>query len=267
MKLKYKKIIIIVSMSTMGIGLVTLSIGKPNINKTVQSARTMQLEDVTAISNNVDSNVSKKVADSAQTNTDADIILNEDLTNEISKKLEEVSVNNILKRDAYEDVNHLVENYLAAIAKCDTETLDKLVSDSSFIDVNDLQQQSEYIEEYRNIECYTKEGLEEGSYIVYVYEELKLLGIDTLAPGMIRLYVATGEDGKPYIVSGTIDDKTNDFIQETSKDEDVVKLFSSVNDKFDVAVAADAELREFLEKIQKGIQEAEETISEAKKSK
>lgn len=263
MKLKYKKIILIISMSTMGIGLITLSMSKPNSRKKLVEVSSTLIADSTGKESASINDTTDNLDDAQGEQANNARMFNEDLDNSATMKLSEAD--NSLKRDAYEDVNKLVNDYLTAIAKSDVDALSKIVSDANSIDTDEIQRKSEYVEEYKNIECYTKNGREEGSYIVYVYEELKLVGIDTLAPGMIRLYVSTSEDGKPYIVSGKIDDETNDFITEASKDEEVVNLLAKVNNQFDVAVASDTSLREFLQKIEKGIKEAEATISEAKK--
>lgn len=75
--------------------------------------------------------------------------------------------------DVYPAINELVKKYMSAKVACDYETLRTLVNDSSVIDEDDLRAKSEYVEDYRNIVCYTLNGLTEDSFIVYVYEDLK----------------------------------------------------------------------------------------------
>ena len=58
---------------------------------------------------------------------------------------------------------------------------------------------SQYVDEYQNIKCYTKTGLDENSYLVSVSMEIKFTGVDTTAPGLDFFYVRTNDDGSLYI--------------------------------------------------------------------
>ena len=136
---------------------------------------------------------------------------------------------------------------MSAKVACDYETIRTLVNDSSVIDEDDLRAKSEYIEDYRNIVCYTLNGLTEDSFIVYVYEDLKILNVNTLAPGMTRLYIKLDESGDPYIYLGAIDDETQKFIQETSTHQAVIDIINTVNTKLDEAVTKDEDLKKFVE--------------------
>jgi hypothetical protein len=223
MKLKYKKMILIISMSAMGIGMVTLSLSKPK-----------------------DKNEGKdnEVVTTASDET-------EDKTTEVedTAKIQLIGQpgDGVLRMDAYPAINELVKKYMSAKVACDYDTLRTLVSDSSVLDEDDLRAKSEYIEDYKNIVCYTLNGPTEDSFIVYVYEDLKILNVNTLAPGMTRLYIKLDESGNPYVYLGAIDDETQKFIEKTSSDEDVVNIINTVNTKLDEAITKDEELKKFIE--------------------
>lgn len=223
MKLKYKKMILIISMSAMGIGMVTLSLSKPRDKKEANEPA------VTAL---------------ADADTDEEAIAADE-----TKKVELVGKpgDGELRMDVYPAINELVKKYMSAKVACDYETLRTLVNDSSVIDEDDLRAKSEYIEDYRNIVCYTLNGLTEDSFIVYVYEDLKILNVNTLAPGMTRLYIKLDESGNPYIYLGAIDDETQKFIQETSTQQAVIDIINTVNTKLDEAVTKDEDLKNFVE--------------------
>nr|WP_294493245.1 hypothetical protein [uncultured Anaerosporobacter sp.] len=223
MKLKYKKMILIISMSAMGIGMVTLSLSKPR-----------------------DKKEANKPAVAALADADTD---DEAITADETKKVELVGKpgDGELRMDVYPAINELVKKYMSAKVACDYETLRTLVNDSSVIDEDDLRAKSEYIEDYRNIVCYTLNGLTEDSFIVYVYEDLKILNVNTLAPGMTRLYIKLDESGNPYIYLGAIDDETQKFIQETSTQQAVIDIINTVNTKLDEAVTKDEDLKNFVE--------------------
>lgn len=223
MKLKYKKMILIISMSAMGIGMVTLSLSKPRDKKEGNEPAVAALADA---------------------GTDEETIAADE-----TKKVELVGKpgDGELRMDVYPAINELVKKYMSAKVACDYETIRTLVNDSSVIDEDDLRAKSEYIEDYRNIVCYTLNGLTEDSFIVYVYEDLKILNVNTLAPGMTRLYIKLDESGDPYIYLGAIDDETQKFIQETSTHQAVIDIINTVNTKLDEAVTKDEDLKKFVE--------------------
>ena len=223
MKLKYKKMILIISMSAMGIGMVTLSLSKPRDKKEGKEPAVAALADA---------------------NTDEEAVAADE-----TKIVELVGKpgDGELRMDVYPAINELVKKYMSAKVACDYETLRTLVNDSSVIDEDDLRAKSEYIEDYRNIVCYTLNGLTEDSFIVYVYEDLKILNVNTLAPGMTRLYIKLDESGNPYIYLGAIDDETQKFIQETSTQQAVIDIINTVNTKLDEAVTKDEDLKNFVE--------------------
>lgn len=225
MKLKYKKMILIISMSAMGIGMVTLSLSKPK-----------------------DKNDGAEPVVASLAEEGSDDIEGESVGVDETAKVELVGQpgDGELRMDVYPAINELVKKYMSAKVACDYETIRTLVSDSSIIDEDDLRAKSEYIEDYRNIVCYTLNGPTEDSFVVYVYEDLKILNVNTLAPGMTRLYIKLDESGNPYIYLGAIDDETQKFIEETSSNQAVIDIINTVNTKLDEAVTKDEDLKKFV---------------------
>lgn len=226
MKLKYKKMILVISMSAMGIGMVTLSLSKPkDKNEGAEPVVT-------------------SLADDGSDDTEGESVG----VDEIAKvELVGQPADGELRMDVYPAINELVKKYMSAKAACDYEAIRTLVSDSSVIDEDDLRAKSEYIEDYKNIACYTLNGPTEDSFVVYVYEDLKILNVNTLAPGMTRLYIKLDESGNPYIYLGAIDDETQKFIEETSSNQAVIDIINTVNTKLDEAVTKDEDLKKFVE--------------------
>lgn len=230
MKLKYKKMILIISMSAMGIGMVTLSLSKPKEkNDGAETAITSLSDD--------------------GSDEGSDDIESESVGVDETAKVELVGqpADGELHMDIYPAINEVVKKYMSAKAACDYETIRTLVSDSSVIDEDDLRAKSEYIEDYKNIACYTLNGPTEDSFVVYVYEDIKILNVNTLAPGMTRLYIKLDESGDPYIYLGAIDDETQKFIEETSGNQAVIDIINTVNTKLDEAVTKDEDLKKFVE--------------------
>ncbi|QHQ59649.1 hypothetical protein Ana3638_01595 [Anaerocolumna sedimenticola] len=245
MKLKYKKMIIIVSMSTMGIGMVTFSINyKPNglptdFAKSQTSVKNISEAAKISEENDVQSKYLPTVTPSVTPEVDI---------------ISEAVATNVLEKDAYNEINKLIGKYYVAKLKNDIDNFKPLVNDSNLIDMEDNSRRTKYIDDYKNLACYTKKALEEGTFIVYAYQEVKFNNIETLAPGLDRFYVKTNDKGKPYIYFGEIDKNTENYINETQESEDVMKLINSVNMKYEKAAAKDSVLYEFKLKLEESIQ-------------
>lgn len=233
-------------MSTMGIGFVTLSVSSPSgkgvANKKAEETLATKTDDTKEPEKVDTSDKEEKTEEKAKKYTDAA---------EDTKVAKGVKDDGSLMENAYPEVNALISQFLDARAASDIDTIERIVSKTNPITISGLQKEAEYIEAYKNISCYTLKGLEKGSFIVYIYEDLKLVGIDTLAPGMTRVYVCTGEDGKLYINFGEVDDKTRDAIEKSAEDKEVVELINNVNTKLEEAMTKDPALKVFAQNLNK----------------
>lgn len=162
------------------------------------------------------------------------------------------------QRDAYPEINELMGNYYEAYAAGDTETLATLADPISDSEKSYISVFSQYVEEYRNLACYTKTGLDNGSYVVSAYTEVKLKDVDTVAPGLERFYLKKNESGTLIIdnVYGQFntkakeydkDEKVESFLEEFGHQADVVKLLGEVQEKYEEALAADEYLKTMVE--------------------
>ena len=250
MRLKYKKMMIMVSMCVMGIGMITFSIMKPTANqntsadgkKSKVASKTLLASNDSTASNEDETEVNMQAQDAALVTLEAP----ETETAEV--KLEP------LKKDSNKKVNKLIKSYLNGKLKNDMEAFEPLVNDASLLKLDDIKRQTKYIENYDNITCYTQKGLEEGSYVVYAYHEVKFKSIDTLAPAMNEFYVKTNENGEPYIYLGVVDTETDEYLDEVRNSEEVMELIYDVNDKLQQAVNNDSSLSEFYLKLEETTQ-------------
>lgn len=169
-----------------------------------------------------------------------------------------VENSNGLELNKYPEVNELIENYRRAFLNNDTELLKKVYNSDQDINVDILKATSEIIESYENSQYYTKRGLNSGEYVVFVYDELKLSGIDTLAPNLSVFYVKPAGDGALYVYRGNYNAATGTYVYEDDvqayvdsmyQEDDVLKLINEVNTRMDSACANDAELMSFMEKV------------------
>lgn len=159
---------------------------------------------------------------------------------------------NQLKEEAYEEITDVVKLYLDAKLEGNVEALAQYVDNMDGITAEDLAAESAYIDEYSSITCYTKNGLYENTYVVYVYYELQLKNIKTSVPGITTLYVIRDDEtGNIFIHNGVTDGEVLQYIKELTKQEDVAALFDDVNKMFNEAVESDEELKSFYEALQK----------------
>lgn len=171
-------------------------------------------------------------------------------TEEAASAPEAETVNSELQKDAYPEIQKLMENYFEAKMNCDVEALGQIVYPIAGYTVEGLENdlgipESEAfrrVEDYRNIVCYTKPGLLQDTYVVWVYYETKYVGVETTAPCMFKAYVCTDETGV-YIYNDTIEGEISNYLDEVSQDADVVDLVNAVNQQLTEACNHDPALK------------------------
>jgi hypothetical protein len=246
MKLKYKKLVVMITMCTMGIGLVTFSISRPQEKNTtpVEDSSVKKVAQKVEAEQNIN-NADVKSASILPTATPT--------PTEEPQSQEDAAVavpTNALEKNAHKEINKLIKSYLNAKLGKKIDKFKPLVNNVDFIDLKDIERKTKYIEGYKNITCYTQKGPEEGTYIVYAYHEVKFTSIGTLAPAMNEFYVKTDEKGEPYIYLGEIDQNTEKYLDGVRDSEQVMNLIYDVNNKLEKAVKNDNALSEFYSKLE-----------------
>lgn len=166
---------------------------------------------------------------------------------------EVVAVEEPYEVDAHEKVNLLIEQYYTAYAAGDVDMLNMIASPISANEQSYISLFSQYVDEYQNIKCYTKSGLDANSYLVSVSMEIKFAGVETTAPGLDFFYLRTNEQGFLYVDNlysqynlanqeNALDTSVQSLIYEFENDADVMELQSQVQARYDAAVAADESL-------------------------
>jgi hypothetical protein len=158
----------------------------------------------------------------------------------------------------YPEVNELIANYRKAFQNSDTELLKQVYNSDTDINVDILKATSQIIEAYENTQCYTKRGLNSGEYVTFVYDDLKLSGIETKAPNLSVFYIKTAEDDSLYIYRGEYNAATEsyeygediqNYINSLYSESDVSELINTVNTQMDSACANDEKLMAFMERV------------------
>lgn len=152
----------------------------------------------------------------------------------------------LLEENAYPQVNELIGQYFNAMTNGDTATITSLRDTVDQEELIKIEKESAYIDEFDGIKVYTKPGPMTGSYVTFVYYEIKFTGIETLAPGLTTLYLCPREDGSLYICDGNMTQQDTDYIKAIVAQTDVTDLFALVETKYAEAIDADAGLNEFM---------------------
>ena len=153
-----------------------------------------------------------------------------------------LKVSNPLEKDAYPEVNALIQQYYDSMAAGDMDSLTGLVDQISDEEIKKILTSRDVVEGYQNISCYTKKGMEEGSYAVFVYYELKFAQIETPAPGLEFQYVYTNEEGNLVIFNQEASDELNAYAESVIEGEDIQALRAEVKEKYEAAKASDENL-------------------------
>ena len=102
-----------------------------------------------------------------------------------------------------------------------------------------LKDEAVYIEDYQDITCYTKAGMTDDSYVVYVTYDVKFRRVDTLAPGLMWCYVVKNDNGDYIIRENVVGDEA-DYVANQNQTEDVRLLSTQVNERLKQAVESDS---------------------------
>ena len=173
-------------------------------------------------------------------------------TEEVTETVQEETIEEF-QVDAYADVNNLITQYYTAYVAGDMTTLTTLAAPVTENEQAYIALFGQYVEAYQNIKCYTKRGLDDNSYLVYVSLDVKFAGVDTVAPGLDFFYVRTNEDGTLYIDNlysqynlakkeNALDTSVQSLILEFINAEDALTLHQETQEKYDAAVASDEAL-------------------------
>lgn len=151
-----------------------------------------------------------------------------------------------LEENAYPEINALIEQYYQAAAEGDIDTINSIKDYSEQAELLQIQEKSNYLEGYEDINCYTKPGPEENSYVVYASYYAKFKDIDRRVCGLNTFVVCQNDNGEYYIHDCTNDETMREYRISVTKQDDVVELFNRVQVEYNEAVTEDEELAAFL---------------------
>ncbi len=149
-------------------------------------------------------------------------------------------------------IQELIRRYMNAKLACDETLLSSLVTDSSFINIKNIESQTQYIEEYKNLNFIihsVSDTITEFDYIAYVAHDVKIINIATLAPGMDEFVITLDEQNYPMIFLGYTSPEA-DAARIASKEQDDYKTtYQHVVARLTDAMLQDPDLLEFIERL------------------
>lgn len=152
-----------------------------------------------------------------------------------------------------ENIINLINSYFQAKRDVNMELMEPLVSDINQIDQEKLITQAEYVEDYRNLVCYSLKNEENGALRVFIRYDMKLKNIETLAPCLSGVYVTVGSDGKNLIYLSALEEHEEEFILAADKNMHVVELQEEVASKLQEAINADEAFKQLYQKMDQEI--------------
>ena len=124
-------------------------------------------------------------------------------------------------------IDQLIQTYYQAKINCDMDTLKSISSEpSAVIDEDSLKKLIEGIDDYINLTCYVKKSYREDEYIVWVYHDIKFIGLKTCAPALSKLYVVKDSKGDYKIFDGAMSAELKEYFDSRSQDTDVLELMT-----------------------------------------
>lgn len=155
---------------------------------------------------------------------------------------------NVLQKNAYPEVNSLIDSFYTAWGQKNVEQMKELTDSFDATDEAKVSNAS-YIENYSNVTVYTKQGLTEDSFVVFVSYDLKFTDVETAAPGLSQLYVMKNDEDRFIIHNDDSNEEINAYMAEVTQDADVQALIIEVETRLNEAMDADPELKAFEEQL------------------
>ena len=157
----------------------------------------------------------------------------------------EVPDTNLLEKNVYPQVNAIIQKYYKALGMKDVIGIKAVVDELDVAEEAKIAN-DQYLDDYRDVEVYTKKGLAAGDYVVLACYNYKFKDIDTWVPGLSQLYVRTRDDDSLYISMQEQDEAIQQHITNVLADADVQELIQRVQEDYARAQEEDESLRNFI---------------------
>ena len=151
-----------------------------------------------------------------------------------------------LELNKYPQVNALIKEYYDALANGDSVRASEICPELGEVDLIRLEEIAKYYDYYDTIEVFTKPGLTEDSYVVYVSSKVKFYEAEALVPGLMWYYVLPDAEGNLYITKKNLEENVYEYVVEVSLQDNSIDLNNKIAVEFNDMIAEDKELEEFI---------------------
>ena len=166
---------------------------------------------------------------------------------------------NVLLKEAYPEIHDLIKSYYDAKLEVNKESFRNLVTDISYINMDEIQAKTSAVTAFTDITCYTKKGVGEIDLVCYVRYYMDIVTIDTPVLSLDELFIQYDEMGDPLIFMGEIQSSTREKLLQLRSDADVAELISSTQEEINESLRNDEDLLAFW---QRNMNNEPEKISE-----
>lgn len=150
-------------------------------------------------------------------------------------------------------IQELLRCYMNAKLAADEELLSSMVTNPSYLNMDNIRKKTEYIEEYKNLnylifQC--PEDIKEFDYLVFLANDSKIVNISSLAAGLEEFMITLDENNYPRIFFGVTSENA-DYYRKEIRELESYQNFLEVNVVKPLAEAmlSDPDLFEFIERI------------------
>lgn len=153
-----------------------------------------------------------------------------------------------LKQDAIPKLLYLVQTYCQAKEDCDPQLMasvfgnENLTEEEAETEKAKMELVKASIKSYENISCYSIEGPEPDSYVMFPYFEIRYREAEVLMPELTWAYATLGEDGQ-YRMTQDVSQEVAEYLSLIGEKEDVKALIAQVKAAKQEAIAADEKLQ------------------------
>ena len=143
-----------------------------------------------------------------------------------------------------EPLLELARKYYSALTAEDEATLATIVEPWNDTVKESVFSLNEKFNSFDNITTYSKDGPLEDSWLVYVYCECRVDGVDTGIPTLLNPLLVVTTDSSDLNISS---DRTEyaDFINESNMSDDVQMLINDVNQKYEELKGANTQVKNY----------------------
>lgn len=143
-----------------------------------------------------------------------------------------------------EEILPLFQKYYAAISAEDEQTLATIVEPWNDKAKEEAFSLNDKFKSFNNIVTYSKDGPEDDTWIVYVYSECKVDGVDRGVPTLLLPSIVITTDSSDKKISSDRDSYA-DFINESNASSDVQDLIDEVNRQYEELKGSDEQVKNY----------------------